>query len=172
VLACSDQKGHCQSVMSGFRGAKMPSEFWMRFQCHRSQQQLINSKSHKTYTMKLTKEVFKHLWDTECRGGEDTNSEWSHHAFRSVFGIWDCEAAYLWNVLDEPNQKRLHHLQGWRPKCLLDGLHFLKTHGTESATATFCGRDEKTLRKWNWLVAAALASQDWVRCYHCYSHKA
>jgi len=113
--------------------------------------------------MKLTKEVFKHLWDTHYRGGADTNSEWSHHAFRAVFGVWDHEAAHLWNILDDDTQKRLHHLHGWQPKFLLDGLHFLKTYGTESTMATFCGRDEKTLRKWNWLVANALASQDWAR---------
>jgi len=113
--------------------------------------------------MHIEKEAFKWLWDAECRHWQLTQSNWSHRTFRSVFGVWDHGASCVWQVLDEPANKKLHKLAGWKPKDLPNAPHFIKCYGTESDNATFCNRNEKTLRMWNWCTATAIASQDWVR---------
>ena len=95
------------------------------------------------------------------RGGEST-TDWSQQGFRAVFGVWDYEAAYIWNHLDIDEEKRTYDIEGWLPKHLLDCLFFMKGCYRQRQAAIFCGRDEKSLRKWNWKIATAIASQDWV----------
>lgn len=69
--------------------------------------------------------------------------------FKSLFGL---SIAKLWNALD-----RYNDMSGWHPTHLLDALYFLKVYPTESVHAAFAGKDEKTLRKWNWKVIEAIA---------------
>jgi len=40
---------------------------------------------------------------------------------------------------------------------LLWASHFLKTYGTESTLASQIGVDEKTFRKWTWILVYAIA---------------
>jgi len=115
--------------------------------------------------MRVDKEVFNHLWRTEYKhsaDATDTGSKWFHRGFKACFGLYDHEVAVVWERLDEPDIRELYELQCWRPKYLMDALFFLRVYSTEAATAVFCGRDEKTLRKWNWRIVKAIAYQDWV----------
>lgn len=115
--------------------------------------------------------AFQRLHKDECKQGRgvEAATEWSHQGFRALFGIWDCEAAFLWNNLDDEDAKRTHDIVGWRPKHLLDALFFVKGCCTERQAAAFCGRDEKSLRKWNWKIADAVAGLEWVsNCTVCH----
>jgi len=76
--------------------------------------------------------------------------------------MFDFEVAALWNTLDVPFVTNLYELDGWKPKCLLDALFFLRVCSAEATAAATCGRDVKTLRKWNWRMVKATAFQEWV----------
>ena len=45
---------------------------------------------------------------------------------------------------------------------LLYGLHYMATNSTFDAISAITGKDEKTVRKWTWIVIKFLAEQDWV----------
>ena len=48
-------------------------------------------------------------------------------------------------------------MRGLRPDYLMDALYFLKVYPTESMSSAFSGRDEKTVRQWNWRIIIAIA---------------
>ena len=60
-----------------------------------------------------------------------------------------------------------------KPKHLLWALIFLKTYSTESSLAVAIGADEKTLRKWIFIIIYAISDleDDWVGAFlvHQYS---
>jgi len=85
--------------------------------------------------------------------------------FKACFGLFDFEVAILWGRLDNPDAIDLCDLNGWKPKCLMDALCFLRVHSKEAAAAAFCGRSVKTLRKWNWRIVKAMAYQEWVSAH-------
>ena len=116
--------------------------------------------------MIVDKYIFEHLFHREHKheSGADIDSEWSRSGFRAVFGVWDYEAAFIWNNIDDEEEtKRTYGIKGWKPKYLLDALFFMKGYVTERQAAVFCNRDEKSLRKWNWRICKAVAGLDWVR---------
>ena len=67
----------------------------------------------------------------------------------------------LWNQL-LLNPVAAERMRKWKPVDLLDALYFMKCCPTAHANAMACGRDEKTLRKWNWEVIETTSSMDWV----------
>ena len=70
----------------------------------------------------------------------------------------DC--ALLWNKL---YQSSTDNLAGWKPEYLLNALFFLKVYASEEVNATVAHMDEKTLRKWNWIVIKAISDLNCVR---------
>jgi len=67
--------------------------------------------------------------------------------------------ANLYNVhLTESTSVSTH------PNHLLWGLMFLKVYGTEPIHASIVGANEKTFRKWQWLIITALSNIKAV-CY-------
>jgi len=82
----------------------------------------------------------------------------SSERFAAAFGCSPKVAAALWNRLDGkellPRDALVKHL--------LWGLAFLKLYNVERAQAPPSGADEKTFRKWVWIVLDALAELDLV----------
>jgi hypothetical protein len=78
--------------------------------------------------------------------------------FSATFGCSPRVAAALWNQLDKkdllPEDTLIKHL--------LWALSFLKLYNAQRAQAPVCGADEKTFRKWVWVVLDALAELDLV----------
>jgi len=106
--------------------------------------------------------IFKNAYGSGRAAAAAIPTAWDEQGFRSVFGVWDYEAAFIWNAMDTDDNKKRYDIKGWRPKYLLDALFFMKGYYTERQASIFCNRDEKSLRKWNWAIATAIASQDWV----------
>jgi len=123
---------------------------------------VIFNLARKSKTMYISSQIFKQLYNTEYKHSDSGNTKWATTGFRSVFGVWDYEASYIWNTLDSPANKRTFELDGWQPKYLLDALFFMKCYSTERASSIFCGQDEKTLRKWNMKICDVVGTEDWV----------
>jgi hypothetical protein len=73
--------------------------------------------------------------------------------FRANFGVSPYICAVVWNELVDTRSLP----QGARPKHILWSLLFLKVYATENVLCTICACDEKTFRKWVWLLVAAMA---------------
>jgi hypothetical protein len=81
--------------------------------------------------------------------------------FRALFGVSAVTCSRVW-----------HHVKPSLPGCaspkhLLWTLYFLKQYGHEEANANFAGCDEKTFRKWCWLVIKTIADLDLVSAMPC-----
>ena len=84
--------------------------------------------------------------------------------FRKIFGISAVTCSQVWKlcVPELP--------QGAGPLHLLWTLYFLKQYGVEEVNSAFAQCDEKTFRKWCWIMIQALAELELVRksaCYYC-----
>lgn len=82
----------------------------------------------------------------------------SKRRFRACFGVNPKICAILWDLI-RPEVPRTTH-----PNHLLWGLMFLKVYGTEPIHASIVGANEKTFRKWQWLIITALSNIKAV-CY-------
>lgn len=83
-----------------------------------------------------------------------TATETDIQRFRSVFGTSPQICSYLWDMCsyhtDLPKDSH--------PKHLLWSLMFLKLYRSESAHTSIAGGvDEKTFRKWSWILVSAIS---------------
>lgn len=71
--------------------------------------------------------------------------------FRAIYGISARVCALIWDLIvrEVPSNADPHHL--------LWGLMFLKIYGSEPVSAAIVRVDGKTMRKWHWIIVAALA---------------
>jgi hypothetical protein len=77
--------------------------------------------------------------------------------FKKIFGVNANICAKLWKLcvpLLPPSTRPVH---------LLWALYFLKQYSMEEVNAAFAKCDEKTFRKWCWIVIDTLATLDLVR---------
>ena len=70
--------------------------------------------------------------------------------FRGVFGMSSKVCAVLWEFLVQ--HSTISRKKGSSPKHLLWTLMVLKLYATEETNAAMAGVDEKTFRKWCWIV--------------------
>ena len=79
--------------------------------------------------------------------------------FVAHFGVSPRVVAAIWNRLDDKD------LLPWdmETKHLLWCLLFLKQYSQQRCMAPWCGTDEKTYRKWVWIVLDVLGEMDLVR---------
>ena len=79
----------------------------------------------------------------------DTNKQ----KFKQFFGTSPRICAYLWDNISQSLPSRCHYFH------LLWGLLFLTVYSKETVLCKIVGRvDEKTFRKWNWLVVQAISN--------------
>ena len=87
--------------------------------------------------------------------------------FNSNFGCTPSVCTSLWNRLDEtndlPRTARISHL--------LWSLMFLKVYATETVFASIFECDEKTLRKWIWMMIEKIATINVVSWFATLSHR-
>ena len=71
--------------------------------------------------------------------------------YRALFGVYPSVSYRLWSHLIRhlPSDCKINHFF-W-------ALNFLKTYNSESVRAALFNLDEKTLRKWQWIVVKSLA---------------
>jgi hypothetical protein len=74
--------------------------------------------------------------------------------FQSSFGTQPVVVADLWHRLMDCGRRRNRHK--CRPKHLLWALMFLKSYGKEMDMAARATCDEKTWRKWIWIVLSGI----------------
>ena len=79
--------------------------------------------------------------------------------FVASFGVNPHVVAAIWNRIDSKDLAP----EGMRVKHLLWSLLFLKTYQPVAHSAPPCGTDEKTYRKWVWIVLEILGNLDLVR---------
>jgi hypothetical protein len=88
-------------------------------------------------------------------GDADRNESASAHTqmrrFRSHFGTTPRMCAIIWERL------KSNGAHGARPKHLLWALLLFKLYLPENMNAAMTGADEKTFRKWNWLVVGLIS---------------
>lgn len=77
---------------------------------------------------------------------------------RSCFGVSVHMVCTIWRILTE--QEKMP--DNAEPKHLFWALGFLKTYATEHSLAVWFKCDEKTLRKWVWIMIDALSSLEIV----------
>jgi hypothetical protein len=77
--------------------------------------------------------------------------------FRAFFGTTPIICSVLWSLC-LPS----FIAQAVMPAHLLWALLFLKQYNIEEVNASMTGTDEKTFRKWSWLVISILADLDVV----------
>ena len=81
--------------------------------------------------------------------------------FRKIFGVCAETCCKVWNlcVPDLPETTSPVHL--------LWTLYFLKQYGLEEVNSAFAQCDEKTFRKWCWIMIKTIAELDLVRKFVC-----
>jgi hypothetical protein len=78
--------------------------------------------------------------------------------FKSHFGTSPGVCSYIWSLI-YPSLHRNHECCGVQFFHLLWGLMFLKVYETDSVLAGIVGGiDEKTFRKWKWIIVKALST--------------
>jgi hypothetical protein len=80
--------------------------------------------------------------------------------FKSLFKLTPVMCKLLWNRMDgecHTGQMPFHQVYQ-----LLYALHYLKTRATFDNIAARTGHDEKTIRKWTWIVIEFIANKSWV----------
>lgn len=86
-------------------------------------------------------------------------SEQNHsRIFRANFGVSPYICAAVWNLMVDT---RLLPLRA-QPKHILWSLLFLKVYASENVLCTICACDEKTFRKWVWMMLEQMAKFDVV----------
>lgn len=102
--------------------------------------------------------VFEQLAGGMMRNLATTVSEETRvRRFRAFFGTTPIICSMLWSLCVTS-----FIAQRVMPVHLLWALLFLKQYNTEEVNATITGTDEKTFRKWSWLVISILADLDGV----------
>jgi hypothetical protein len=86
----------------------------------------------------------------------------SMRRYREMFGCSPFLCSVIWEYLIDGGQL-VAATRGIRSEHLLWALMFLKLYQTEAVSALVCRCDEKTYRKWIWIVIRALADVDVVR---------
>ena len=105
-------------------------------------------------TMRFTPQAVEAVAQTIIR----TRGSMRH--FKAVFGVSPLLCSVVWNYMDD-DEKLPRRAQ---PKHLLWTLMFLKLYNSENVLSSMCGCEEKTFRKWVWLMLAAIGSlEDVVR---------
>ena len=109
-------------------------------------------------TMRISPAAVRRIAQDEVIHRVSKSKRVSSERFAAAFGCSPKVAAALWNRLDGkdllPRDALVKHL--------LWGLAFLKLYNVERAQAPPSGADEKTFRKWVWIVLDALAELDLV----------
>jgi hypothetical protein len=90
--------------------------------------------------------------------------------FKEMFGCSPFLCSLLWEWLSDPEQ--LSPSVGIHAIHLLWALMFLKAYFTEAIGAALCGCDEKTYRKWVWIVVGELAHIDVVSHHMAFMYHA
>ena len=83
----------------------------------------------------------------------------SEHCFMATFGCNTILCAFIWNATTKPNVAVPIHL--------LWTLMFLIVYATESVLLGMTRVDEKTYRKWIWMILRTLTRGDWVSLVDC-----
>lgn len=76
--------------------------------------------------------------------------------FKAFFGPPPAVTEILWYRI------RDHLPEGRKRMHLLMGLHFLRNYNIEENNALVFFCDEKTFRKWSWIIIVALSKLDYV----------
>lgn len=84
-----------------------------------------------------------------------------HRRFRSFFGVSPLVASACWDLLEGKIPT------GAKPVHLLWALCFLKKYDTESGNRGIMHVDEKTYRKWVWILVELLSELDVVDIKSC-----
>jgi hypothetical protein len=100
-------------------------------------------------TVPIIESVAQSILRRNCQLSDQSRSR----IFRANFGVSPYICAVVWNELVDTRSLP----QGARPKHILWSLLFLKVYATENVLCTICACDEKTFRKWVWLLVAAMA---------------
>lgn len=91
--------------------------------------------------------------------GHMVSSHTSERRFRSAFGVSPTVCAILWQRISLP--------AGCKEKHLLWGLFFLKVYDTEHVSRSFPQVDEKTYRKWVWIIIEKISELNIVGVNIC-----
>jgi hypothetical protein len=78
--------------------------------------------------------------------------------FKRLFGVRPCICGRVWLLVESALPTGAGH------RHLLWTLYFLKHYSKEAVNAAFARCDEKTYRKWCWMVMRAIADLDVVSC--------
>ena len=85
-----------------------------------------------------------------------TYGETQSRRFRSIFGTTPYVCSILWDKIREFPEEAVP--KNASPRHLLWTLFFLKTYPTEASLASGVGGvDEKTVRKWIWIIIEAIS---------------
>lgn len=79
--------------------------------------------------------------------------------FKAFYGVTPRICNVLWTLIES------NSAEFFEPKHLLWALNFLKQYNVEATSRAIFGADEKTLRKYIWLIIDLLADLDIVRIY-------
>ena len=80
--------------------------------------------------------------------------------FRASFGTHPLLCHQIWNLINNGLMCTSNNCA--RPKHLLWALLFLKQYNTTEINSALVGEDEKTFRKWSWIVINSIAELDLV----------
>ena len=105
----------------------------------------------------LSSDNFLILGLSEVRVQPTRSKQVSLRRFAAFYKTSPDTCSRLWSYLSGHDNPR------FQPKHLLWGILFLSKYDTEEGNATRVGVDEKTFRKWQWLVVKKLAGLDLVR---------
>lgn len=75
-----------------------------------------------------------------------------YRRYKGLFGVTPLICSVTWNYITK------YAPQETKPRHLLWGLCFLKCYNTEHVNSVMFGVDEKTFRKWIWIIVDALSS--------------
>jgi DDE superfamily endonuclease len=120
--------------------------------------------------MKVSKVIFHYYAYKEFTNERNYGTLWqpkkmSLRKFQALFRLTPAACKVLWNRLSDENE-----VIPFQVVHLLYGLHYMATYCTFDNMASRTGKDEKTLRKWTWIVIEFLADQDWVSVRYCYNY--
>jgi hypothetical protein len=87
---------------------------------------------------------------------EDVGQATKKRRFKKIFGVTAAVCAKLWILL------AAHLGRDSRPVHLLWTLFFLKHYSVEEVNSAFAQCNEKTFRKWTWLMVEELAKLELV----------
>jgi hypothetical protein len=108
--------------------------------------------------MKVTPAIIES--DAQCILRRNCQVSVQHHSriFKASFGISPYICAGIWNAFVDTQSLP----QGAEPKHMLWALLFLKVYASENVLCTICACDEKTFRKWVWMMLDEMAKFDVV----------